>query len=97
MFGGPQAVGMELTDEDFARARSSLRTVADAAARARDAGHLVDLDKWELARRVWAAGHGTVLLELGGYLGGPASARQTFAAVTDAVLAGLSPAAASAG
>lgn len=96
MFGGPAALGTELTEEDLAQARSSLRTVADAAARARDAGHLVDLDKWELARRIWAAGHGAVLLELGGYLGDAAAARRTFVAVTDAVLAGLAPQAASA-
>lgn len=96
MFGGPAALGTELTEEDLAQARSSLRTVADAAARARDAGHLVDLDKWELARRIWAAGHGAVLLELGGYLGDAESARQTYVAVTDAVLAGLAPQAASA-
>lgn len=96
MFGGPAALGTELTEEDLAQARSSLRTVADAAARARDAGHLVDLDKWELARRIWAAGHGAVLLELGGYLGDAAAARRTFVAVTDAVLAGLAPQTASA-
>lgn len=96
MFGGPAALGTELTEEDLAQARSSLRTVADAAARARDAGHLVDLEKWELARRIWAAGHGAVLLELGGYLGDAAAARRTFVAVTDAVLAGLAPQAASA-
>ncbi|MDV3220683.1 TetR/AcrR family transcriptional regulator [Intrasporangium sp.] len=91
MFGGPQAIGTALTDTDFARARASLRTVAEAAARARDAGHLVDVDEWELARRLWAAGHGAVLLELGGYLGARESARETYVAVIDAVLAGLSP------
>lgn len=97
MFGGPQAIGMELTDEHLANAESSLRTVADATARARDAGQLIDLDKWELARRLWAAAHGAVLLELGGYLGNPMRARETFVAVTDAVLAGMAPSAADPG
>ena len=97
MFGGPQAIGTELTDEDLANAESSLRTVADATARARDAGQLVDLDKWELARRLWAAAHGAVLLELGGYLGNPMRAREIFVAVTDAVLAGMAPSAADPG
>ena len=88
MFGGPDAVGMELTADDLAAARGSLRTVADAAARARDRGLLVEIDEWELARRFWAAAHGAILLELGGYLGAPAQALHTYVALTDAVVEG---------
>ena len=65
--------------------------MAEAAARARDRGLLVEVDEWELARRFWAAGHGAILLELGGYLGGPGQAEHTYVALTDAVLAGHRP------
>jgi AcrR family transcriptional regulator len=89
MFGGPAAVGMELTADDLAVARGSLRTVVEAAGRARDRGLLIDIDEWELARRFWAAGHGAILLELGGYLGPPPQAERTYVALTETVLTGL--------
>ena len=97
MFGGPQAIGTELTDEDLANAESSLRTVADATAGARDAVQLVVIHLWAVARGWGAPPHGAVLLELGGYLGNPMRAREIFVAVTDAVLAGMAPSAADPG
>lgn len=90
MFGGEQALGQPLTREDYRVALHSLRTVAETAARARDTGRFVDLDEWEIARRLNAVVHGAVSLELGGYLGPRRAAEATFTGLVDATLAGLS-------
>lgn len=91
MFGGEAALGQPLEREDYRVALTSLRTVAETAARARDAGQLADVDEWELARRLHAAVHGAVSLELGGYLGTQAMADATYEALVNAVLAGTAP------
>jgi AcrR family transcriptional regulator len=65
---------------------SAFEALADAVARCVDAGVLAG-DPAQLALRIWAAAHGTVSLELAGFLGDGGEA--VFLATTAAVLAGL--------
>lgn len=92
MFGGESAIGDALTEADRSVATPSLGAVAEAAQRAVDAGLLPPLDKWEFARRFWAAAHGAVSLELNGYLGGPGRAAATYEAVVEAAIRGAASA-----
>lgn len=87
MFGRPVAE-FECDDDDRALARSTRDALADAVARAIDAG-CVHGDAGDIALHLWICSHGFVSLELSGYLEIPDA---DLAATYDALLlAALAP------
>ena len=68
MFGGSSLAGFALTEEDRQHGRYTLSPVADYAGRCVAAGRFEPEDPALLAHHMWLAVHGTVTLELGGYL-----------------------------
>jgi AcrR family transcriptional regulator len=76
--------------EDQAAARSTLRPLAAAVARAVDQGQLPD-DVRGLTNQLFALVHGLASLELAGLLGGPAAAAVHWDSAVGAALRGYSP------
>lgn len=68
MFGDRSLAGFELTEEDRQYGRGNLLHVRQCAARCIDAGRFRPGDPSLVAHHMWLATHGTVALELGGYL-----------------------------
>ena len=68
MFGGSSLAGFALTEQDRQHGRYTLTPVADCAARCVTAGRFRPGDPGLLAHHMWLGVHGTVTLELGGYL-----------------------------
>ena len=68
MFGDRSLAGFELTEEDRQYGRGNLLHVRQVAARCIDAGRFRPGDPSLVAHHMWLATHGTVALELGGYL-----------------------------
>lgn len=68
MFGGSSLAGFALTEEDRQYGRYTLNTVVDCAHRCVAADRFRADDSVLQAHHMWLSVHGTVTLELGGYL-----------------------------
>lgn len=68
MFGGSSLAGFALTEEDRQHGRYTLTAVVDCAHRCVAAGRFRPADPGLMAHHMWLGVHGTVLLDLGGYL-----------------------------
>jgi AcrR family transcriptional regulator len=68
MFGGSSLAGFALTEEDRQYGRYTLAAVVDCANRCIAAGRFRQDDPALKAHHMWLGVHGTVLLDLGGYL-----------------------------
>ncbi len=68
MFGGSSLAGFALTEDDRQHGRYTLTAVAECAGRCVEAGRFRPDDPGLLAHHMWLGVHGTVILELGGYL-----------------------------
>lgn len=79
MFGGSSLAGFALTEEDRQHGRYTLTTVVECAHRCTAAGRFRQEEDPALkAHHMWLAVHGTVLLDLGGYLVPPYDASLCF-------------------
>jgi AcrR family transcriptional regulator len=78
MFGGSSLAGFALTEADRQHGRYTLTTVIDCARRCAAAGRFRPEDPVLKAHHMWLGVHGTVLLDLGGYLIPPYDASQCF-------------------
>jgi AcrR family transcriptional regulator len=78
MFGGSSLAGFALTEEDRQHGRYTLNSVVDCARRCAAAGRFRPEDPVLKAHHMWLGVHGTVLLDLGGYLIPPYDASQCF-------------------
>jgi len=78
MFGGSSLAGFALTEEDRQHGRYTLSTVVDCAHRCAAAGRFQPDDPMLKAHHMWLGVHGTVLLDLGGYLVTPYDASKCF-------------------
>lgn len=78
MFGGSSLAGFALTEEDRQHGRYTLTSVVDCALRCAAAGRFRPEDPALKAHHMWLGVHGTVLLDLGGYLVPPYDASQCF-------------------
>jgi AcrR family transcriptional regulator len=80
MFGGSSLAGFALTEEDRQHGRYTLGSVIDCAARCIKTGRFRPDDPALVAHQMWLGVHGTVTLELGGYLIKPYDADRCFEA-----------------
>jgi AcrR family transcriptional regulator len=78
MFGGASLAGFALTDEDRQHGRYTLGQVEDCARRCISAGRFRPADPVLLAHHMWLGVHGTVIIEIGGYLVKPYDAAVCF-------------------
>jgi Tetracyclin repressor-like, C-terminal domain len=78
MFGGSALAGFALTEEDRQHGRYTLTTVVDCAYRCTAAGRFQPEDPVLKAHHMWLGVHGTVLLDVGGYLVPPYDASRCF-------------------
>jgi len=78
MFGGSSLAGFALTEEDRQHGRYTLTTVVDCAYRCVADGRFRREDPALMAHHMWLGVHGTVLLDLGGYLVAPYDAGVCF-------------------
>jgi AcrR family transcriptional regulator len=78
MFGGSSLAGFALTEEDRQHGRYTLATVIECAHRCAAAGRFRPEDPVLKAHHMWLGVHGTVLLDLGGYLVTPYDASLCF-------------------
>ncbi len=78
MFGGSSLAGFALTEEDRQHGRYTLTAVIDCARRCAAAGRFRPEDPVLKAHHMWLGVHGTVLLDLGGYLIPPYDASKCF-------------------
>lgn len=78
MFGGSSLAGFALDDDDRQHGRYTLAPVADYAGRCIAAGRFRPADPALVAHHMWLGVHGTVTLELGGYLTQPYDADHCF-------------------
>ncbi|HEY1628062.1 MAG TPA: TetR/AcrR family transcriptional regulator [Streptosporangiaceae bacterium] len=88
MFGGSSLAGFALTEEDRQHGRYTLSTVVDTAHRCAAAGRFRPEDPVLNAHHMWLGVHGTVLLDLGGYLVPPYDASQCFESQLVALMIG---------
>lgn len=88
MFGGSSLAGFALTDDDRQYGRYTLSGVIECAARCIDAGRFRYDDPGLMAHQMWLAVHGTVTLEIGGYLIAPYDADRCFEAQLTALMIG---------
>jgi AcrR family transcriptional regulator len=80
MFGRSQLAGFALTEEDRQHGRYTLGAVVSCAGRCVAAGRFREDDPALVAHEMWLGVHGTVTLELGGYLVEPYDADRCFEA-----------------
>ena len=80
MFGGSSLAGFALTEEDRQHGRYTLTSVNDCARRCVAAGRFRGDDPMLVAHEMWLGVHGTVTLEIGGYLTDPYDADKCFEA-----------------
>ena len=80
MFGGSSLAGFALTEEDRQHGRYTLTSVNDCARRCVAAARFRRDDPMLIAHQMWLGVHGTVTLELGGYLTDPYDADTCFEA-----------------
>jgi AcrR family transcriptional regulator len=78
MFGGSSLAGFALTEEDRQNGRYTLTPVADCAHRCVAAGRFRPDDPMLITHHMWLGVHGTVIMELGGYLVKPYDADRCF-------------------
>lgn len=78
MFGGSSLAGFALTEEHRQHGRYTLTPVADCTGRCVAAGRFRPEEPALLAHHMWLGVHGTVVLELGGYLAKPYDANRCF-------------------
>jgi AcrR family transcriptional regulator len=78
MFGGSSLDGFALSDTDRQHGRYTLGSVVDCAQRCIGSGRFREDDPGLLAHHMWLGVHGTVTLELGGYLIAPYEAGRCF-------------------
>jgi AcrR family transcriptional regulator len=78
MFGGSSLAGFALTEDDRQHGRYTLAPVEDFARRCVSAGRFRPDDPGLLAHNMWLGVHGTVILEIGGYLVEPYDANVCF-------------------
>jgi AcrR family transcriptional regulator len=88
MFGGSSLAGFALTEEDRQHGRYTLSGVVDCAQRCIASGRFRPEDPALVAHRMWLGVHGTVTLELGGYLIEPYDADRCFEAQLVSLMAG---------
>jgi AcrR family transcriptional regulator len=88
MFGGSSLAGFALNEEDRQHGRYTLTPVAECAGRCVAAGRFQPGDPALLARHMWLGVHGTVTLELGGYLVKPYDADCCFETQLVSLMAG---------
>ena len=78
MFGGSSLAGFALTEKDRQYGRFTLTPVAECSHRCAAAGRFRPEDPALVSHHMWLAVHGTVILELGGYLVKPYDADHCF-------------------
>lgn len=88
MFGGASLGGFALTEEDRQHGRYVLTKVADCAYQCVAARRFRPEDAGLTAHQMWLGMHGTVTLELGGYLVSPYSADRCFEAQLISLMVG---------
>ena len=88
MFGGSSLGGFALTDDDRQYGRYTLSGVADCAGRCIASGRFRAGDPILVAHQMWLGVHGTVSIELGGYLVDPYDADRCFEAQLLALMVG---------
>ncbi|HEX2317082.1 MAG TPA: TetR/AcrR family transcriptional regulator [Thermomonospora sp.] len=88
MFGGSSLAGFSLSEKDRQHGRYTLAPVVECAARCIAAGRFQVADAELVAHQMWAATHGVVILELGGYLIAPYDAERCFEAQLVALMVG---------
>jgi AcrR family transcriptional regulator len=88
MFGGSSLAGFALTEEDRQHGRYTLSGVVDCAQRCVAAGRFRPDDPGLIAHQMWLGVHGTVTLEVGGYLIDPYDAHRCFEAQLFSLMTG---------
>ena len=88
MFGEPSLGGFALSEEDRQHGRYTLSAVTDSAAECVEAGRFRPDDPALIAHQMWLGVHGTVMLEIGGYLISPYDADTCFEAQLVNLMAG---------
>jgi AcrR family transcriptional regulator len=78
MFGGSNLAGFARTEDDRHHGRYTLEPVVECTHRCVAAGRFRAGDPAVVAHHMWTGVHGTVVLELGGYLAEPYSANRVF-------------------
>lgn len=78
MFGGSSLGGFALAEEDRQHGRYTLTSVVDCARQCVAARCFREEDPTLIAHHMWLGVHGTVILELGGYLVSPYAASLCF-------------------
>lgn len=89
MFGGSSLAGFALTDEDRQYGRYTLSSVIKCATRCIESGRFRHDDAGIMAHQMWLAVHGTVTLEIGGYLAAPYDADRCFESQITALMIGV--------
>jgi AcrR family transcriptional regulator len=88
MFGGASLAGFALSEEDRQHGRYTLGRVVEYAGRCISAGRFRKEDPALVAHQMWLAVHGTVTLDLGGYLVAPYDADRCFEAQLVSLMVG---------
>jgi AcrR family transcriptional regulator len=88
MFGRSSLAGFALTEEDRQHGRYTLGAVVSCAGRCVAAGRFRPEDPVLVAHQMWLGVHGTVTLELGGYLVDPYNAERCFEAQLISLMVG---------
>lgn len=88
MFGGDALQGYALTDADRQYGRYTLSPAIDSARRCIEDGRFRSDDPVLVAHQMWLGIHGTVTLEIGGYLIDPWSAADCFEAQLVSLMVG---------
>jgi AcrR family transcriptional regulator len=88
MFGGASLAGFELSEADRNYGRFTLSSVSECAVRCIEAGRFREDDPGLVAHQMWLGVHGTVSLELGGYLVAPYDAERCFESQLIALMIG---------
>jgi AcrR family transcriptional regulator len=88
MFGGSSLAGFALSEEDRQYGRYTLIPVIDCAGRCVDAGRFRSEDPVLAAHHMWLGVHGTVSLEIGGYLIDPYGAGKCLESQLISLMAG---------
>jgi AcrR family transcriptional regulator len=96
MFGGDSLQGFALTEADRQNGRYTLSPVIDCARRCIETGRFRSDDPVLVAHQMWLGVHGTVTLEIGGYLIDPWSASKCFEAQLVSLMVGAGDSLASA-
>jgi AcrR family transcriptional regulator len=96
MFGGDSLAGFALTEADRQNGRYTLSPAIDCARRCIETGRFRSSDPVLVAHQMWLAIHGTITLEIGGYLIEPWSAADCFEAQLVSLMVGVGDSLASA-